>query len=80
MGSHIDKSSSTRYVEDANAWLVVDLLILHRRSLRINLKRKIVENMARKIFMAIHKFHSDQSKKEFFGGMPERETTDREWA
>ena len=67
-------------MEDPNAWLVVDLLILHRRSLRIILKRRIIENMARKIFMAIHTFHLNQSKKEFFGGMPESETTDTEWA
>ena len=30
--------------------------------------------------MAIHTFHSDEAKQEFFGGMPESETTDREWA
>ncbi len=36
--------------------------------------------MGRKTFMAIHTFHSDQAKKEFFGGMPEIVTTDREWA
>ena len=36
--------------------------------------------MTRKTFMAIHTFHSDEAKQEFFGGMPESETTDREWA
>ena len=30
--------------------------------------------------MAVHTFHSDEAKQEFFGGMPESETTDREWA
>ena len=36
--------------------------------------------MTRKTLMAIHTFHSDEAKQEFFGGMPESETTDREWA
>ena len=36
--------------------------------------------MTRKTFMAIHTFHSDEAKQEFFGGMPESETTDTEWA
>ena len=36
--------------------------------------------MTCKSLMAIHTFHSDEAKQEFFGGMPESETTDREWA
>ena len=36
--------------------------------------------MTRKSLMAIHTFHSDEAKQEFFGGMPESETTDTEWA
>ena len=30
--------------------------------------------------MIIHTFHLDETKQEFFGGMPESETTDRELA
>ena len=30
--------------------------------------------------MAIHTFHADEAKHEFFGGMPESETAKGEWA
>ena len=48
--------------------------------LRYSNSKALELNVTRKTFMAIHKFHSDEAKQEFFRGMPKSETTDREWA
>ena len=40
---------------------------------------KLGKEMARKKYMAIHTFHSDEMKKAFFRGLHKSELTDFEW-
>ena len=40
---------------------------------------KLGKDMARKKYMAIHTFHSDEMKKAFFRGLHKSELTDFEW-